>query len=487
MTTMLRRLVPTSTRSRVLVGALALLAGTIAVSVLIDRTVLLSRLDERIDRELNQEVDEFRQLSGGTDPETGEPFGDDIEQIFETFFARNVPGEDEVILGIVDGTPTARSANAPFPIEDLDRLVDAWSGAQDPTFRTDPTPAGQLRSLVVPVTTASGDVAGSFVVARFPGGERAEVDEAVRVAIAGGAATFILAAIAAWVIAGRVLSPLRTLAAGTSAVNENDLGHRIPVEGSGELADLSRTFNSMLDRVEGAFEAQRAFLDDAGHELRTPITVVRGHLELADADEPLSPETKALALDELDRMSRIVEDLMVMAKAEQPDFIATEPTDVDDLTREIVAKARTLGDRRWVVRPVAAVTDLDGQRVTQAWMNLIRNAVQHTTDGDQITVFSQIAGDHLELGVADTGEGVADQDRERIFERFGRGSSTRRTRSDGAGLGLAIASAIAAGHGGRTELRTTPGGGATFVIVLPTTPPEPVNTSTTEEQQWPES
>jgi two-component system OmpR family sensor kinase len=138
------------------------------------------------------------------------------------------------------------------------------------------------------------------------------------------------------------------------------------------------------------------------------------------------------------------------------------------------------------------VAHLDRERITQAWMNLARNAAQHTTDHQRITVFSVVAGDHLELGVSDQGEGVAVEDRERIFDRFARGASARRTRSDGAGLGLSIASAIAAAHGGRVELRDTPGGGATFVLCVPVaavdipTPTDDVP-ERTEELSWPGS
>lgn len=475
-------LVVSSTRSRVLIAALGLLAGTIAVSILVDRTVLLSRLDERIDRELSQEVGEFRRLAGGVDPETGDAFGEDVVAIFDTFFDRNVPGDDEVFLGLVDGRPYLRSANAPYPIEELEDVVARWADATEPSFATDSTPEGTLRSLVVPIAGADGSTTGSFVVAKFPAGERAEVDEAVRVAAAVGTASFVIAALLAWAIAGRVLAPLGRLAAGAAAIDVNDLSHRIPEQGSGELADLTETFNAMLDRVDRAFATQRAFLDDASHELRTPITIVRGHLELVDPEQPLPAETKDLVLDELDRMARIVDDLLTMAKAERPDFIERGPVDVADLTQDIADKAAALGTREWSCRPEAViVARLDRQRVVQAWMNLVRNALQHTGAGDEIVIFSEVVGGDLAIGVADHGEGVAPEDRDRVFDRFSRGRSARRTRSDGAGLGLSIAAAVASGHGGTIEHRDTPGGGATFVITLPVEP------DPNEENPWPAS
>lgn len=483
-----------SARARVLIGALVLLAATIAVSIFVDRTVLLSRLDDRIDSELTQEVDEFSRLVSGVDPETGEPFGSDLPAIFDTFLARNVPGEDEVFLTIVDGEPYARSANAPYPIEDLDQLVAVWANATSPRLRSDGTPEGSLRSLTVPVVSDTGEVLGTFVVARFPAGERAEVDEAVRVAATVGTAAFIVAALLAWAIAGRVLAPLRNLADAAAEIDERDLSHRIDVRGSGEIADLGHRFNAMVDRVEGAFATQRAFLDDAGHELRTPITVLQGHLELVEPDGQLPAETRTLLLDELDRMNRIVEDLLVIATSERPDFVRAAPVDIADLTMDIVEKARPLAPRDWrVAADAVIVADLDRQRIVQAWMNLARNAAQHTAAGDTITVFSRTCDGRLEIGVADSGEGVSVVDRERVFERFARGASARRTDTDGAGLGLAITNAIAVAHGGTVRLDDTPGGGATFTIELPlaaapTPEHDPSATVTpSEEFPWPAS
>lgn len=457
-----------TTRARVLLGALTLLAATIIVSIVVDRALLLARLDERIDEELSQEVDEFGRVARGVDPETGERYGADLRAAFDSYFARNVPGPHEVFLAMVGEDPYLRSASAPYAVEEVPGLVARWSATTRPDYRDDATPAGELRALVVPVVSADGFRQGTFVAGRFPSADRAEVDDTIRTTALVGLVTFLLASAAAWAIAGRVLAPLHHLATVAASIREDNLEHRIAIEGSGELADLTQSFNAMLDRVQGAFAAQRAFLDDAGHELRTPITVIRGHLELADTQAPLAESTRLIVFDELDRMARIVDDLLLIAKAERPDFIVPAPVDVSDLTREILDKARALGARAWAMDVEAVVVaDLDRERITQAWMNLARNAVQHTRTGDRITVFSSVVGDRLELGVQDTGEGVAPEDRSRVFDRFSRGGSVRRTRSDGAGLGLAICQAIAEAHGGSVEVRDTPGGGATFVVCLP--------------------
>lgn len=247
----------------------------------------------------------------------------------------------------------------------------------------------------------------------------------------------------------------------------------------------------MLDRVDTAFATQREFLDDAGHELRTPITVLRGHLELIQPDTTLPGDTRMLLLDELDRMSRIVDDLVTIAKSERPDFIQPGPVDIADLTLDIADKARALALRDWQVDADAViVTDIDRQRIVQAWMNLARNAAQHTNTDDTIIIFGRHDDGRLDLGVADTGEGIADHDRNRIFDRFARGTSARRTDADGAGLGLAITNAIAAAHHGELHVEDTPGGGATFTIRIPTDPPANTPTRQPLDEEtipWPAS
>jgi signal transduction histidine kinase len=214
---------------------------------------------------------------------------------------------------------------------------------------------------------------------------------------------------------------------------------------------------------------QRQFLDDAGHELRTPITIVRGHLELMDAtDSSDVAETRTLALDELDRMQRLVDDLVVLAKAQRPDFVRPEPVEVDRLIDDVMDKARPLGDRDWQIDArVDVMLELDGQRITQALLQLISNAIRFTAPGQTIAIGGRIDDGTLQLWVRDTGSGIAPDEAEKIFERFGRAAIGRG--GEGSGLGLAIVRAIAEAHHGRIVLYSTPGHGATFVIEIPAT------------------
>jgi signal transduction histidine kinase len=222
----------------------------------------------------------------------------------------------------------------------------------------------------------------------------------------------------------------------------------------------------MLQRLQAAFSSQRDFIDDASHELRTPITIIRGHLELLGDDPQERHETIQLVTDELDRMSRFVNDLLLLAKAERPDFLKLKTVEISSLTEEVYTKAKALAVRDWRLEDVASGQILaDPQRLTQAITNLVMNATQHTKEGDAIALGSAITNGKVCFWVRDTGEGIPLCDQKRIFERFARGSGNPR-RSDGAGLGLAIVKKIAEAHGGSVELLSRQGGGSTFTIFI---------------------
>ena len=239
------------------------------------------------------------------------------------------------------------------------------------------------------------------------------------------------------------------------------------MNGDDELARLAASFNAMLDRVASAFRSQRQFIDDAGHELRTPITVIRGHLELLGDDPVERAEVRTIIIDELDRMSRMVNDLLLLARAERPDFLRLAEVDIGACTREVQAKASALADRRWLDGGRAeAVVLADRQRLTQAWMQLAQNAVQHTEPGDSIELGSRIADGTLELWVADSGPGVPFADRETIFDSFARPHDGSRT-SEHFGLGLPIVRAIAEAHHGGISVAPSNAGGALFTIRIP--------------------
>jgi two-component system OmpR family sensor kinase len=465
-----------SVRVRILASYVILLAAASLVSVFAARQVLLVRLDDRIQADLEQEVREFRTLAEkGTDPATGRPFGDDVDRIFTVFLSRNVPGEGEELIAIPRrGEPRyQQSERAEYALEEP--FVSRWQRLEDEERGEIDTPGGPARYIAVPVEV-NGRSLGAFVVAIFTAEEREDVAEVVRIVAAVSGSVLVLATVIAFLAAGRVLAPLRGLRDAARSITGTDLAQRIDVEGNDEIAELGRTFNGMLDRLEDAFMSQREFIRDAGHELRTPITIIRGHLELlaAGEEDPAErAETIAIVTDELDRMTRFVDDLMLLARAERPDFLELETVDVEDLTRELAVKARSLAPREWTLDGTGrGLIVADRQRLTQAVMNLADNAARHTSEGDEVMIGSAVIGRQARLWVADTGPGIDPVEREAIFERLARGRRAKNS-YEGSGLGLAIVRAIAEAHGGRVELRTEFGEGARFEIIVPVDP-EPI-------------
>jgi two-component system, OmpR family, sensor kinase len=466
-----------SARARILASYLILLLFSTAVGTIVLREVLLARAGERVDDALVQETQEFKRLAeDGRNPETGQPFGLDVGAIFDVFLDRNVPAESEAFYTFFDGADHDERF-APSLEERRLAQIDALAGTTVPRRgefeHEDET---RFRYVTVPVFPESGDRTrgGVFAVVIDLSQELDEVNEALQIAVGVNIGVLILASMLAWVIAGRVLQPLRLLRDTARSISESDLTRRIPVEGDDELADLARTFNEMLDRLEEAFASQKSFISDAGHELRTPITIIRGHLDVMGDDPEERRETLDLVRDELDRMSRLVNDLLLLAKATRPDFLQPETVDLDDLTRELFAKASALAQRDWRLSSVGTGRIVaDRQRVTQAVMNLSQNAVTHTLSGDAVELGSELRNGRVRLWVKDTGPGVPEHEQARIFERFVR--LDRAPAGEGAGLGLAITRAVAEAHGGRVELDSRPGGGARFTVIIPTEPPQEVS------------
>ena len=459
------------TRGRLLVASVGLLALSMLASLLLVRGVLVADVETRVDSELRQRVLELERFADAGS-RAGAPSPDArVEAVFDDFFASSVPAPDEGLYTFVDGVPYVTNARPPAELTMDARLVDALRDLSAPRRGSIETVAGTAEFLAVPVrepdATGSPVTRGVFLAAQFPDAQLSRVDATLTRIGLGLLSLLLLASAAAYVAAGRVLAPLRQAIDTARSIQETNLSSRIPVSGSDDIAELGRTFNAMLDRLERVVQLQRDFVSDAGHELRTPITIVRGHLELMTDDPVDRAETVALVTDELDRMSRLVDDLLLLAKSERSDFLHLEPVEVAELLPAVLTKVSALAPRDWQLGSVVDVTvAADRQRLTQALGQLAQNATQHTTDGARIRLGASVDADHVRLWVQDEGEGIEEADQDRIFERFARASASAR-RSDGSGLGLAIVLAIAEAHEGHVELASRKGQGSTFAVVLP--------------------
>ena len=231
---------------------------------------------------------------------------------------------------------------------------------------------------------------------------------------------------------------------------------------------MARSFNAMLDRLETVFRSQREFVQDASHELRDPLTICRGHLELLDDDPEERQQTIALVLDELDRMGTDRRRPPAPRRGRAAGLPAAGVRSTSrPFAHELLARRARSRRGSWRIDHGRRGTILaDRHRLTEAVMNLAHNAVQHTGPSDTIAIGDGADADEARIWVRDTGTGISVSDQARIFDRFTRGRGAHR-RYRGGGLGLAIVKAIAEAHGGRVELESRLGEGSTFTIVAP--------------------
>lgn len=462
---------------------LSTLVTLFAVGV-IGRSIFLAEVERNANEQIEQEAAEFVRFA---DDAAASGFTT-IEALLDEYISRQSMHEGEVVIGVVDG--------------EVRSVLNGLPGIVDPTALSEVPGGDALVQSIVATSANSGEFSsgeqgplrwgrmeftagergGAVVILEYTQEARAQVDASF--ATVGWIALLgvLLSSGVAWLVAGQILAPVREVYRVARDIDERDLSARVPVEGSDDIAAVASTFNQMLDRLETVYATQQRFVDDAGHELRTPITIVRGHLELLSDDAEERAASVRLMSGELDRMSRIVTDLLVLARAEQPDFVRQTSSDIESLTLDIEAKAQALGDRNWQLMEVAeGRAELDAQRITQAMLQLSANAVQVTQSGDRIRIGSRFEGQgadrHLRLWVQDTGPGVAAADVERIFERFARGDTAGVSR--GSGLGLAIVRAITDAHGGSAWVDSVLGDGATFGVDIPA--PAPATDSATAE------
>lgn len=471
----------------VMLSALGLLVAGASAFLLQTRAI-----DDRIDTSLTNELTEFTTLSStGIDPETGEPFNSARDLIYATM-RLSMPNHNEGMVGILGNEITLTAApGVPIRIESDPELVAALDGVStdsDAQLRTVHTAETTYRVLTIPVqiSTPAGPFVsgthGAVVRAIDMKAEHAEFRHVFTTFAVVGVLALALVSLIGWFLAGRLLRPVRILDETTRNISETDLSMRIPVTSTDDLGRLTRTVNDMIERLEQAFVSQRNLLDDVGHELRTPITIVRGHLELMDAADADDVEnTREIALSELARMSRLVADLMVLADSDRPGFVQTTPTAIGPFLDGLLETLKGLADRTWIIEnqlDSATEAEFDAQRITQAMVQLAANAVRFSEPGSSIilTAANERSGRHtsqqgrtkrfLELSIRDEGAGISSSDQTKIFHRFARGPEGKQ-RHDGAGLGLSIVTAIVRAHGGNIQVASTPGAGATFTITLP--------------------
>lgn len=471
-----RVLLPVRTRIVAVITLVAALGLAVvgATVYLVERAVSLEAIDGR----LHDNLESARVIvEAGAEDAQGQPTGSwtDAEQALRAVVQRMSPDDNTGVIGILNGRP-ALEPGIPLDLTLTDApgfvpyVVSRVTG-DAPVVGTYAEEGVVWQFLAVPIVVdgATGSDA-IFAMAYDVTAELAEINSTAQAYLIAAAAALIVIAVVATVVATRLLRPIRQMRETAERVSAQALSERLPIQGRDDVSELAETMNDMLDRLDDAMDSQRQLLSDVGHEMKTPITIVRGNLEVMDPDDPDDVRaTRALVIDELERMDLLVQDLSAAAALHGPRPVVTSRVDAGELLTQIVRKAQAIDGADVSAGPaVDVVTALDPGRITQAMLQLTQNAVTH--GGGRIEIGSRVAGDMLELTVRDHGPGVPDAEKSGVFERFRRLSTDRA----GSGLGLSIVQVIARAHGGAARVEDAPGGGAIFVVAVPlalTAPP----------------
>lgn len=456
------------TRTRILLLYAATMLLVFVGSIPIFRAVLFNEVLVRVREDLYEELEEFQSTYETWEAEASATDAS-LASFAESFLATQRPEDDNFHIFFLDGKFYGANPQAlPDLLQPDSAIMQEWAAEKTTTERSMYLPSPGVGSILYKTyVLESGTSKGLFVGAHLSAGEKREALAGVLVFVKVASGVMAVSFFLAWLGSRQLLKPVQQLAVTAKGINEKNLSQRLNVNGSGELAQLTATFNTMMDRVQHAFDSQRRFISDASHELRTPLTIIQGHLELMGNDPEEQQETLSLVMDELSRMGRLVNDLLLLAKAERPDFLRLEKINVAEFTAEVFNKVTALADRDWRCHnQVRGTLSADSQRLTGALINLAQNAVQHTQPDDVIEIGAEMLDERIQFWVRDTGEGISATDQSRIFKRFAR-VANRYRRSDGSGLGLAIVKAIAEAHDGHIELSSQKGIGSTFSLILP--------------------
>ncbi|MDE3085374.1 MAG: HAMP domain-containing histidine kinase [Acidobacteriota bacterium] len=386
--------------------------------------------------------------------------------------------------GVVLSLPLGEAQSAPAPA-----LPGGLPGSNGSPASSNPPPAylsasaasGTHYRVLAQAVEINGQASGTLVVALPTTDISSTLGHLVWIETLVTAGVLLLLGALSWWIVRRGLRPLDDMTETAGAIAQGDLAQRVPDAGGGtEVGRLGVALNTMLANIEQAFAARaaseerlRRFLADASHELRTPLTSIRGYAEMFDRGARDRPEDLATSMrhirNEADRMSELVNDLLLLARLDQERPLERARVELGDVVEAAVASARVSAPERAISyshhHPVAV--EGDASRLRQVVDNLLANASRHTPPGTPVDVRLGTDATSALLEVEDRGPGVAPEDEARIFEPFHRADDSRARATGGMGLGLAIVAAITRAHGGSAGVRSNPAGGATFWVTLP--------------------
>jgi heavy metal sensor kinase len=423
-------------------------------------SILVYSMTQQVDEMLARTAEDIRQT-----------FRRDVRGV--SFSALALDMTARIYAQVWDAEGNLVAQNAPLLDEPLDGETLAGETSVLSSARLGGVP---IRVLTYPlVTSPEGELVGHLQLAASLQTVETARQLVLTVLVVGGILAVGFAALVGWSTAATALRPLNQVTATALQITRaDDLSRRIPQRGPprDEVGHLIVAFNETLERLERVFETQRRFMADVSHELRTPLTVIRGNMDLIRRTGQADGESLEAVVSEVDRMTRMVQDILLLAQAESGKLpLGREIVELDTLVLEVFQQAKLLAQGRQEVRlgqeDQARVMG-DRDRLKQVLLNLAANALAFTPTGGNVTMSLACIGSWARVTISDTGPGIPRDELPHIFERFYRvDRARRRSAGGGAGLGLSIAYWIVRMHEGRIEVASEEGRGTTFSVWLP--------------------
>jgi signal transduction histidine kinase len=290
----------------------------------------------------------------------------------------------------------------------------------------------------------------------------------------GGLLAIGIAILLTYILSRRILAPVKALTLAAGQFGKGDFSRRVDFKDKGEVGELAQSFNAMADNLERNERLRRNMVADIAHELRTPLSNLRGYLEaISDGVVKADENTVRLLNEEASSLSRLVDDLQDVSLADAGEIkLVTQSEEISGLINETVTALQAKAAGRGLTISVhqqseLPTVDIDSHRIKQVLLNLLENAIAHTGRGGSITVAAREQDDKVYISVTDTGEGIPPEELPLIFERFYRVDKSRTRATGGSGLGLTIAKRLVEAHGGTIEVKSQPGQGSTFTFAIP--------------------
>ncbi len=430
--------------------------------------ILSHQLHDDLDARLEQQLTRYQESAGTA---TDEASLIDITRSYLSGNKANALRQNGFVLSLVTRSGSVISSSDTVFLEKLPAGAQVLASGRP--FLADARFGESEYRVAGTAVKSSTDIVAVVMIAGSLSEVTSTLNSLLLLLVVGGAIGCAAVGLGSWFLLGRALEPVRRITRTAAAISREDLSQRIGYSGpKDEIGELAGTMDGMLDRIQTAFSAQEQFISDVSHELRTPLTIVKGHLQVLDRQEDpdanLVRAEHALVLDELDRMNRLIADLLTLARAGRGDFLRKEELGLDLFLTSLVAQGPHLGERDWRMDSLpGGVVQADQDRLTQIFLNLMQNAVAHTSPGQTVALGGSWDESRrtVRLWVRDEGEGMDADVAAHVFERFYRGKGD--TAGGRVGLGLAIASALAAAHEGSISVESSPGQGARFIVVLP--------------------